>query len=311
MRIGKITAVFMVTIIALTSCGISYAHWTDTREVGGTVQTGKFQHGFTACSSNDPPGTTDPGKDKDVACCSCELAVPESGSSDFEQVIVTIQNAYPCYECAVSVTVHNDGTVPSRIASLGITSPPEVSVTHIDNLLDVVLDPDESVDGTFVVHVKQEARQGYTYTFTITIGGTALWHTGTIGFWKNGDKHKTYSQNEIESWLSAIDSDSAWLGQTTVGGMGDIFKSASGGTMEQKFLGHYLAQRLNLESGRQGWDTTHNVATYDPNNYLGLTSPATTSEIVSAIEGKYGSGPTEDQFEIMKDVCDALNNLSI
>ena len=47
------------------------------------------------------------------------------------------------------------------------------------------------------------------------------------------------------------------------------------------------------------------------NNYLGLADPsaATLSEIIAAIESKFGTGATKDELEIMKNICDALNNL--
>lgn len=312
MGIKKIGVVFLVVIIALALCRVGYAFWTDTLIIDDTVQTAEWKAGFTACSTNDPPGipgTIDPGKDKDVGSCTAELAVPENGG-DYEQVIVTIENAYPCYECEVSVTVHNDGTMPARIGALHITSPPEVTVEHID-FLGVVLDPGDEVEGWFRVHVEQEALQDHTYTFTVEIGVVAMWHTGTIGFWKNWDKHNAYTQAEIEGWLSSIDDDSEWLGPTSVTDMVAMLKQASGGTMEEKFLGHYLAQRLNLESGRQGWDTEHDVTRIDGYDDLELADPASATEIISAIESKYGTSPDKDQFETMKDICDALNELDI
>jgi hypothetical protein len=72
-------------------------------------------------------------------------------------------------------------------------------------------------------------------------------------------------------------------------------------------------QRLNQISGRQDSATLHNVTALDPTNYLGLTNPSMTSgaEIASAIEAKYGTSPTTIEFDTMKNVCDALNNLWI
>ena len=312
MRIQRIAILFLTGIIALALCGVGYAMWDKTIDVGGTAQMAeKFDCGFTACSTNDPPGTIDPGKDKDVGCAIAELASPEDG--DYEQVIVTIDNAYPCYECEVSVTVHNDGTIPARVGALDITSPPEVTVEHID-FLGVVLAPDESVEGRFWVHLEQEALQAHTYYFTVEIGMT-MWHTGTIGFWKNWTKHHTKPSDleHLQNWLISIDDDSDWLGPTTVTDMVTMLEEASGGTDEQKFLGHYLAQRLNLEAGRQGWDTTHNITGIDGYEYLGLSDPesATAQQIVNSIEAKYDTGPTDAQFNTMKTICDALNNLSI
>lgn len=140
---------------------------------------------------------------------------------------------------------------------------------------------------------------------------------GTLGFWKNWDKHNTYLQSEIEDWLDLIDDDSAWLGPITVDDMVTMLEEASGSIMEQKFLGHYLAQRLNLESERQDWTTpTHDITGIAGYAYL-IPGPspaptaATAEEIVDAIEDKEGTGPSSSEFETMKDVCDKLNNLEI
>ena len=186
------------------------------------------------------------------------------------------------------------------------------------NLICTQLHYCETISASFWLHVKQPAAQNETYTFLIRIEAVQ-WNKsecgpgeagGTIGFWKNWNAHNTYRQGEIETWLSSIDAISDWLGPTTTAGMPAILTQASGGTTEQKFLGHYLATRLDVQAGRLALPTPHDT-TYDPGNYLGLTTPAaaTLSEIVWAIESKY-SMPSPDS-EVMKDVCDALNNLYI
>lgn len=299
----------MGLLLALGALGITYARWSDTLTIGGTVETGQFRSGFTTCSTNDPPDTIDPGKDKDVGCCTCELAQPENGG--WERVVVTIANAYPCYECQVYVTIENHGTVPAKIAAVNVTSPPEVTISDIGRLIDVVLDPGESAQGTLSVHVEQSAAQRTTYTFVVEIESTVWSLGGTPGFWQNWEQH--YTEEEMEALLAAVDSSSKWLGPTTVEGMEAIFAAGQGGTMEQKFLAHYLPTRLDVEAGRQHLESTHDVTGIDEDNYLGLASPqsAKLSQIIAAIEGKYGASPSKGQFEIMKDICDALSNLQI
>ena len=83
--------------------------------------------------------------------------------------------------------------------------------------------------------------------------------------------------------------------------------------MEQKFLRQYLATRLNAEAGRLYPDGHHNITSIKGYAYLGLldSTQATLSDIIHAIEGKYETSPTEDQFETMKDICEALNELKI
>ena len=172
---------------------------------------------------------------------------------------------------------------------------------------------------------------GYAaWTDTVTIEGTIStgeWDcSGTIGFWKNWDKHNTYTQSQIEGWLQIIDGNSTWLvpdmdGDDDIDIIEDmelILEGAQGSTMEEKFLGHYLATRLDMETEplpRLNPDGKHDITGHDTDNYLGLASPssATLSEIVEAIESKFLTHQppehplTKDQFEIMKDICDALN----
>jgi hypothetical protein len=145
---------------------------------------------------------------------------------------------------------------------------------------------------------------------------------GTPGFWGQWNKHKTYSQAEINGWLNNIDATSFWLVDNEdsdcdidTDDMDMIFDNGVGkvSSKESRFIAHYLAQRLNQESGRQLPATTHDVTSYDPGNYLGLANPhqASGAEIVAAIEGKYGASPSDAQFVVMLNVCNALNKLDI
>jgi len=153
---------------------------------------------------------------------------------------------------------------------------------------------------------------------TLNIEGTLItgeWESGgTIGFWKNWDKHKTFTEAEIEGWIGSINATSKWLGPTTVEEMGEMLSENCQSNMKCKFLQQYLATRLNDESALLS--LTANCNFHDPDDYLGLGGSGTLSEIIAAIEGKYPDAPdvpgavwpTKDEYEIMKDICDALNN---
>jgi hypothetical protein len=271
------------------------------------MATGYTNADFTAASTNDPSGTIDPGYDKDVGSCSAQVVADD-------QVVATLLNAYPSYSCELYVTMHNGGTVPERIGLVEITSPPGITVDELDGLTGTEIDPGQSVEGTFLVHVEQEALQGQVYTFTVSIPST-VWIFGTPGFWKNWDSHNTFSQGEIEGWLGDIAGLSSWLDASNVAEMEAVFAAATGGgaTKESRFLAHYLATRLNDASGILDPTALHDVTADDPGDYLSLTNPAaaTVPQIISAIEGKSGTSPTNGEFNSMKDVCDALNNRTI
>lgn len=148
---------------------------------------------------------------------------------------------------------------------------------------------------------------------------TGTWEVGgTPGFWGSWDSHNTYTEAEIVGFLLPIGIPPGWLqGTTDISPMEAVFAAGEGGTMEQKFLAHYLATRLNVEAGTLSDDTVHHFSIYDPSTgdypygYLALSGQGTLPEIITKIESKYGTSPTDDQFELMKDICDALNNMEI
>lgn len=160
---------------------------------------------------------------------------------------------------------------------------------------------------------------------------------GTRGFWKGPGVQNWVGvdyESTIEGWLIAIDSDSGWLGPTSYADMVSAnWMNCGGNDMYMKFRSQYLAQRLNQESGRQSPTNLHDVMNVDSyansnnpsskyyigvENYLGLPNPynATGWQIIQAIESKYGNMSADEdlrntEYEIMKDVCDELNNLGI
>jgi len=150
---------------------------------------------------------------------------------------------------------------------------------------------------------------------------TGTWAVGgSPGFWGNWDSHKTYTETEIVGFLLPIGVPPGWLnGITDISQMEAVFAAGEGATAETKFLRHYLATRLNLRAGTLFGDTVHVFNSYDPGNYLGLGGQGTLDEIIGAIEDKYPDPeadppivpPTEGEFEIMKNICEAVNNLAI
>jgi len=312
-------------VICLSAVGTGYAHWTKSLYAEGVVNTGDVDIEFTDCTSSDPPGTIDMGCDKDVGWAECQL-VDSDGDGDADVAEITIHNAYPGYQCLLNITVHCNGSIPVHITDTSLVHNSDPLAVALEgfwtdtNMICTQLHYCDSISASFWLYVSQEAAQNEIYTFLIQIEATQYNEAvcepkdlgGTIGFWKNWDSHQTHTQEEIEGWLGSISGESAdWLDLTTTGEMEDMFALASGGTMEEKFLGHYLATRLDGESGRLSLTTSHDVTDYDQVNYLGLTNPsaALLSEIISAIESKYGTASPE--FELMKDICDGLNNLDI
>jgi hypothetical protein len=262
---------------------------------------------FTATSTNDPPGTIDPGYTKNVATCTSALV-------NSELVLVTITNGYPSYTCTFTVTAKNTGTLDIKLNPLEFDVPPVLTVTDLSNDEGIVLGGGSKVVERFSVHVEQPAHQGSTYTFEIR-KPFRLFQTGTIGFWRNWDRNKKFTRTQIEGWLIQIDNSSQWFGPRTVTGMVSTIDAANGGqaTPRTRFIAQCLATRLNERSTILEGTDTHNVTSVDPTNYLGLANPsaATLNQIIAAIESKYGTSVNNGRYEIMKNVCDRLNNLAI
>jgi len=106
----KMIGIFAALMIALMLVGVSYAMWEKTITITGTVNTGKVDVVFC-----------------DVAVSSDEGKVVSSwtiDSSDPENIIVTIDNAYPCIWYTIDADINNVGTIPVIIESIGVTGLP-------------------------------------------------------------------------------------------------------------------------------------------------------------------------------------------
>jgi hypothetical protein len=198
-------ALFMGLIMVLGAIGIVNGLWSKNLVINGVVETGDLNADWDCGYTNDDgavaviPGggcpTTilepagDAGADpnnfdwpnftdsspfvyKDVG--ECELAI---GDTDVEfgfgdQVAyVTITNAYPSYECTITLFLTNTGSIPFNIVGASLTLAPSAvgNIETIDDAgvnqcdpsaLDAVqVDPGEEEEFVCTVHVTQTADQ--------------------------------------------------------------------------------------------------------------------------------------------------------
>jgi len=307
-KMAPVSLIAAGIILVAAMVGIVYGLWTQTLGGNANVSVGYTNADFIDAWTDDPPGNPDPGYTKDVATCTAEVVSEE-------EVRLLIDNAYPSYTCTFTTVIMNGGTVPERREPLEFEVSPVLTVTELTDLTGEVLRPGEEDEEVFTVHVEKEAAPGMKYTFTIR-KPFSLFVTGTIGFWKKWDSHNTYTQAEIEGWLWQISDASAWYNwdkPVAIGDMKVVIMDALGGsgTPETRFLAQCLATRLNVFSGRLDGGDTYDVSGEDPLTYLGLGTSATLNEILDAIEAKYGTSPTNTEFNIMKNICDKLNNLDL
>jgi len=341
--IKRVGLILIAVIIGLGCCGVSYACWNNTwwshTWWNHTAHADDCSVEFESAESNDPGYTIDPGYDKHVAKTTVKINNRRWyrcwGSDLQDKLIVTVCNAYPCYQPTVDYWVKVESqkycAKLTRIKINGdvVAAGEEVPVYHGDLVVTVnppqKIEPCDSASGNITIHVKQQAEQSHTYKFTVTMDYECITcipcekeYGGTPGYWQNWDQH--YSQDEIDEWLNIIDDDSFWLVPDCANPSGTIDTddldairdnaTEKGATSLDRFLCHYLATRLNVEAGRLDGNNTHDVTSIR-GWYLVLSDPnPTLSEIIFAIEEKYDTS-NRWLLNIMKNICDALNNLEI
>lgn len=133
---NKMGAMFLITILALAGIGISYAGWTDSITVTGTVETGDvdinlvgwysgtwvwkliaehglvYHHGFSTSPNYDVDPQGFPDSDNHMLV-SHAWAQPVAGADD--AVDCTFDNLFPCQDFVVDFILHYDGSIPAQV----------------------------------------------------------------------------------------------------------------------------------------------------------------------------------------------------
>lgn len=150
-------------------------------------------------------------------------------------------------------------------------------------------------------------------------------HEGTIGFWRNWNRHKKFTQAEIDAMLASINSGSGWLMSeanypVNTTGMVSLINDATKYCSTQpdkitcaskKFLAQYMVNWLNVLSGKKSWANVYNLSAFSPAmNYLGLGSgnSVTLGQYKIAVEARVSTNPSRNQYLWMAGVSDYINN---
>lgn len=171
---AKIGVLFLVLMVGMAAVGASYALWSKTITLTGTVATGAVGMEWSPFTTNDELGPDpywgigDNSEGKDVA--SCTVAVDPN---DPTKILVTIDNAYPYYSCTVTGDVTNTGTIPIKVYfDENLIAPGLDIVTTGGFALDgTQVHPTEDIVGGYQINVRQDAEQGATLTFGVTVEG--------------------------------------------------------------------------------------------------------------------------------------------
>jgi hypothetical protein len=182
---------FMALIVALGAIAVVNGLWSKNLVIEGTVTTGDLNADWDCAYTNDDalnftpptsgpcstlvPETGDGGADpnnldwpnfvdsdpfvyKDVGECRVTIGDPEEEFGN-QVAVVAITNAYPSYECEITLGLSNTGSIPFNIAGTnvsGLVAPLEGSCTFP---IDPQVDPGEEGLVECTVHVMQTAAQ--------------------------------------------------------------------------------------------------------------------------------------------------------
>jgi hypothetical protein len=104
----RIGLILLVLVFALGAMGAGYAYWSQSLNINGSVDTGELAVTFTSVASDDP------ALHEEIVGYDAASTVITNTS---DTVTFTVTNAYPGYSSGATITVHNAGTIPVKLAS--------------------------------------------------------------------------------------------------------------------------------------------------------------------------------------------------
>ena len=201
MKNRRLITVQVAVVVALAATGVSYAHWTQTLQIQGTVSTGELDWEFEGwffqldagldwtCNStcDDRPSISNIHQsDSDMASTTGEFKDTD-GDGDYDTFEVTVQNAYPSYYNCITFPVRNNGKIPLKIWKVIINKHEEflslpaivcldlnndeendIIITYWDKFGEQ-LEYGDSATLSFGFHILQGAPQEKTLSFTIEL----------------------------------------------------------------------------------------------------------------------------------------------
>ncbi|MCX8165289.1 MAG: hypothetical protein N3D79_01645 [Acidilobaceae archaeon] len=151
-----------LVVLALLLAGTAaIAIFQETLRALINAQTGNFDivlAGFTMTVDNEPPDGPN------IASCSAPL-----NPNNPREVSVLIQNAYPGYECKVSIFVVNTGTIHARFENFNVDpSSPALSVQILQAPAGIIA-PNNQAQVDFKITVTNQALENAQYSVTLNL----------------------------------------------------------------------------------------------------------------------------------------------
>ncbi len=150
----KILAISLVLAIALSALGVGYALWSDTLTISGTVNTGSVgvEWSPAQCSDNET---------KDVSSVTADIVGKE--------LIITVNNAYPCVTYTVLADIHCTGSVPVHLQGIVLEGVPGCAEVTVTDVVGVQLHYCDSIDVLITIHLDNTAPQGSVLSFSASV----------------------------------------------------------------------------------------------------------------------------------------------
>jgi len=154
----KIASIFAILLIALAVAGFSYAWWTETLTIDGSVSTGKLDVAFENIGITLSEYMTGAAEGIDT-----------DSDGDYDKINVTIGNGYPCGWANVTFNITNTGTIPAKCTNITITAASELTATLNGIAKGDTIAAGDTKSCELTIHVKETADENASYTITVTI----------------------------------------------------------------------------------------------------------------------------------------------
>jgi len=193
----KALALLTCIFIALSILGFAYAQWNDMITISSTLQFGTWSE---AIRFVEPKECSDNEATKDVGQFNCYYTGEDPEPGYYRRLVIQMSNAYPSYAVRCSFTLKNiDLGITSKIVDVyiyddsgelnwiwttehtegflwkdfngngGYDPGEEIMDITITELVDLTLDPEQTIVAEITVHIADNAEECHLYGFQVEI----------------------------------------------------------------------------------------------------------------------------------------------
>ena len=178
MKTAKLGALFLISVLALAGIGVGYAHWTDTINITGTVNTGSVSWEFECTSGtwgwkNTRTDLLEVTHDGEIVEETCVLVGEAYGYiTDDHTAGMKFINIFPGVLWHADLVIHYTGSVPGKVNSITVNSfwpTGEGTIDWITEDIIYVYDCDDILIGTYDMDNICGVQLHYCYTIEFVL----------------------------------------------------------------------------------------------------------------------------------------------